>query len=356
MFAKEGLTKLTALPSDDPVGRINGDVTFVGHNCVVVRSPSASLIIDPFFFPHSHANPAMYQPVLRRDLGRVDAILITHSHPDHFDAASLLQFTCDTPIFVPDIGPAGENLLSIDMAARVRELGFTDCRTLKWNMSDHIADLQIHALPFYGEQPSDSEVLHPEVRNSGNTYVVVTPSLSAAFVADSGRDCSGDAKQVASDWRVRNGPVDLLFSGYRGWVTYPVQLLFSSVSRYLLFVPSHLWGARLQLMNNIADAVDLALSVGVRNTSYRTAMAEAHGIGGSGLDLSWTVRLLEDPTFDPFPERLSLETRLRVRLPGGVSGGSTVNTLLMRPGESIEATPESFRIIRHTGHEWPYLK
>jgi L-ascorbate metabolism protein UlaG (beta-lactamase superfamily) len=356
MFEREGLT--TSISADQNikgVGSTDAQVTFVGHNCVVVRSSAASLIIDPFFFPRSRLNPASYQPVLRRDLGHIAAILITHSHPDHFDPASLLQFPCDTPIFLPEISCARENLLSIDMPMRLKELGFTDCRILKWNTSERIADLAVHALPFYGEQPSDSDVLHPEVRNSGNTYVIVTPHLSAAFVADSGRDCRGDVKQVASDWRLRHGPIDLLFSGYRGWVTYPVQLLFSSVSRYLLFVPPHLWGTRLQLMTNIADAIDLAERWGAR---YLVPYGDGGGpwhwrIGlGPQLDGSGT----EDPAFDPFPERVCQETQLRVKLPGGVSGMSPVHTLLMHPGESIDTTSESFRIVRHARHEWPYLK
>ena len=56
----------------------------------------------------------------------------------------------------------------------------------------------------------------------------------------------------------------LVFSGYRGWQLYPFQLLFSSVSRFLLFVPPSLWSTRQQLMNSVDDAIDVAEGWGAR--------------------------------------------------------------------------------------------
>jgi len=140
-----------------------------------------------------------------------------------------------------------ETLLAIAMAERLRELGFAEVQVRDWWQSTRVGDIQMHALPFYGEQPTESDVLHPALRNVGNTYLVRTPRFSAAFLADSGRDGQGDVKQVAARARAEFGAVDVVFSGYRGWVTYPAQLLFSPVSRFLLFVPPWLWAARQQL-------------------------------------------------------------------------------------------------------------
>jgi hypothetical protein len=344
---------VTDVPADASKAVARGDLTFVGHNTVLVRSASTAILIDPLFFPGSRTYPEGYQPLSARDTGPVDAILITHSHPDHFDPASLLLFGCDTPVFVPDIGERGESLLTIDMVARLRELGFTGCRALRWNASARIGDIDIWALPFYGEQPTDGDALHPEVRNAGNTYIVRTPRFSAAFVADSGRDGAGDAKQVASRWLRTNGPVDVLFSGYRGWLTYPVQLVFSSVSRYVLFVPPHLWGSRMQLMNDVPDAIDLAERWGARYlVPYGDGGAPWHWRLGLGPCLDGTG--VEDPAFDPFAERVLQEAHARTRLPGNVTGCSAVRVLLLRPGESADGFPQSARITRHAGHAWPY--
>jgi L-ascorbate metabolism protein UlaG (beta-lactamase superfamily) len=332
---------------------VDTDITFVGHNAVLIRTSSTCLLIDPFFFPQSETYPAEYQPLNRRDLGPVDAILVTHSHPDHFDPASLLQFDCETLVITPEIGEGGENLLSIDMTARLTELGFTNLQTLPWNSSLRVGDMIVHALPFYGEQPSDGDVLHPEVRNSGNTYVVVTPRFSVALVADSGHDLAGDAKRVASEWRRNFGPIDVLFSGYRGWATYPVQFLFSSVSRYLLFVPPHLWSARLQLMNDTADAVDLAELWGARYlVPYGDGGAPWHWGIGLGPRLDGTG--VEDPAFDPFPERVVLETTSRARFPNKIVAKSAVQALVIHAGESLRGLPDSTVTVSHAGHRWPY--
>ena len=89
-------------------------------------------------------------------------------------------------------------MLSVDMALRLQQLGFERVTAMKWGDRLRVGDVDIAALPFHGEQPAEHEVLHPEVRNAGNTYVVRTPTLSCAFVADSGRDPSGDVKDVTA--------------------------------------------------------------------------------------------------------------------------------------------------------------
>ena len=336
---------------DEPVATLaESDLTFIGHNTVAVRSGDTCVIIDPFFFPHSSSFPSSYQPLGPRELGLAQAILITHSHPDHFDPASLLQLPRDTRIIVPQV--ARESLLSIDMLRRSRELGFRKCETLPWHASTVVGDIEIHSLPFYGEQPTDSLTLHPDVRNVGNTYVVRTPRFSLALVSDTGRDGAGDMKDVAAQWHWKNGPVDVVLSGYRGWITYPVQLLFSSVSRYILFVPPCLWDARFRLMNDVDDAVDVAERWGARYfIPYGDGGAPWHWSIGLGPNLE--TKGMEHPDFDPFPERAMQAARCRVRREGSTCG-SAVETLLLRPGDSIQGLPRSANVMRVPGYAWSF--
>jgi hypothetical protein len=347
LLADEGLVNFTSTEKARRRALDVTDLTFVGHNTVLARSPESSVIVDPFFQATSPQYPSSYQPLTRRELGKVDAVLITHSHPDHFDPASLLQFDPATRIIVPEVGR--ETILTVDMAARLRELGFENYETLKWNQCVQLPGMEVHALPFYGEQPSNLSVFHPEIRNAGNTYVVRTARYSAALVADSGRDAAGDIKEVAKEWRQRWGAVDVLFAGYRGWQTYPVQLLFSSVSKYLLFVPPQLWNTCLQLMNNIEDAIELAEHWGAR---YLVPY------GDGGAPWYWQIGLgprldddsFEDPAFDPFPERVLDCAKQRKR----DNCASSTEPLLLRPGESIAEVSGRASIVQIDGHIWPY--
>lgn len=240
-----------------PSSRRTG-VTYVGHASLAVSDGQHQVLIDPFLLPRSARYSNRWQPLSHAALGRPDAILITHSHPDHFDLGTLLRMGADVPIYVPTV--ARESILAIDMSARLRELGFSAVHCLAPWQQIRVGAIEILALPFYGEQPTTHEVLHPEVRNCGLTYAISVGEQRISVLADAGCDHSGDVKALAGRSRSREGAINTVFGGYRGFAVYPVQYLFSSVSRYLPFVPPSLWGERQQIM---CDA-DALLDVGER--------------------------------------------------------------------------------------------
>jgi L-ascorbate metabolism protein UlaG (beta-lactamase superfamily) len=350
-LTREGLTELVNGPTHiDPILE-STDFTFVGHNTVMARSRTTRIIIDPLLFPDCSTYPESYQPLQLRDLEAIDAILVTHSHPDHFDPASLLQFSPRTRIIVPCI--EHENLLSVAMEHRLRELGFADIKSMSWGDSTTVGDIEIHALPLYGEQPTDGDVFHPDVRNVGNTYLLRSPAFSAVFLADSGRDLQGDVKALASRTRARLGTVDVVFSGYRGWHTYPVQLLYSPVSRYLLFVPPWLWNSRLQLMTSIEEAIDVAERWGAGIlVPYADGGAPWHWDAGLGPNLCDAAT--EIPWLDPFPRRVADAAENRIKMPDSSTISSPVRVLLLHPGESITHTQSAARTVRVARCMWPY--
>jgi L-ascorbate metabolism protein UlaG (beta-lactamase superfamily) len=348
---REGLVEaLDAAPGTSPE-LVGSDLTFVGHNTVIVRAAQATLVVDPYLFAGQSSYPDTYQPLQLRHIGPVDAVLITHSHPDHFDPGSLIQFPPDTRVIVPYV--ERETMLAVAMARRLRELGFTRVSVLEWGQATLVDDIEVHALPFYGEQPTDGEVLHPAIRNAGNIYLVRTPNFSAAFLADSGRDGQGDVKQVASRARANLGPIDVVFAGYRGWLTYPVQHLFSSVGRFLLFVPPWLWSVRQRIMIDADDAVDVAERWEARYIAgYADGGAPWHWNMGLGPRLDDMAR--ESPAFDPFPERLVTRAETRSEAPDGTVLRSPVRSLLLRPGDSVRDLAGSATVVRLPGHAWPY--
>jgi L-ascorbate metabolism protein UlaG (beta-lactamase superfamily) len=346
---REDLVEEGQLASDPRLAET--DVTFLGHNTVVVRSRATRVLADPFLLAGGSAYPADYQPLQLRDVGPIDTVLITHSHRDHFDAASLLQFPPQTRIVIPRV--ERETLLAVAMEQRLRELGFSEVLVLDWGQAMTVGDVEVHALPFYGEQPTEGEVLHPEVRNMGNTYLVRTPTHSSVFLADSRRDGLGDAKQVGLETRASLGPADVVFSGYRGWYTYTAQLLFSSIARFLLFVPPHLWGVRQQLMSSPEEAVDNAECWGARFlVPYADGGAPWHW--GMGLGPRLDEEAAEFAGFDPFPERVLEAAHIRTQGPDGAMLASGVRPLLLRPCDSVRDIVGACRRLRLPGHTWPY--
>jgi L-ascorbate metabolism protein UlaG (beta-lactamase superfamily) len=331
------------------------DVTFVGHNTVVIRDTSTTIMFDPYFYEASVQYPDTYQPIQPSELGRLDAVVLTHSHRDHFDAASLLQIPPSTTIYAPAV--ERESILTVDMGYRLEELGFEDVRTLRWGDIVTIGTITLRALPFYGEQPTDDDWFHSEIRNHGCTYLIRTSTWAAALLADSGSDHSGNAKALAARCHQEFGPVDIVFSGYRGWVTYPAQLLGSSIARYALFIPPEYWGARMQLMNSIDDALDVAERWGARYLCpYGDGGAPWHWHHQLGPRLDGGGKEVEG--FDPFPERVVQAATSRSVAVNGERISSPTQVVLLRPGDSLRDIGNAVGpgLVRVAGHIWPFAE
>lgn len=112
----------------DPGARI----TWIGHATVLIEIDGVRLLTDPFLRdrlgPLRRRGPA---PDLEA-IGRVDAILLSHAHPDHFDRRSLRRLVGDPVVVVPTgLGAAVERLgyaareLSVDGSTSVGGVAIT---------------------------------------------------------------------------------------------------------------------------------------------------------------------------------------------------------------------------------------
>ena len=344
------LSNLGCFEQVRPVRALPGNATLIGHASVLVREGNTTLLLDPFLLPRSPDPSSAYQPITHGDL-RPDAILITHSHPDHFDPGTLLRFGVDVPIIVPRT-PV-ESLLSIDMEARLVEVGFKHVIPLGWHETHQIGALRVIALPFYGEQPSTGEVLCPAVRNEGNLYLVEGGDHRYAFTADGGRDSRGSTEEVAAHARRTYGPADVLFGGYRSFALYPIQFLGSSVPCNLLFVPSRLWAARQTLMNDPDDLLDAAERWQATTVvPYADGGAPWYWEEGLGPRLDGTGA--ENAHFDPRPEAV-VRAAARRSSHCDLYVPSSARVQVMRPGESLSLESRGRpRIIVNEGHRWPF--
>lgn len=108
-----------------------------GHSCVLVETDSARLLFDPGAFSAGF-----------EDLRDLDAVLVTHQHPDHLDASRLPALMKANPNaeLIVDPGSATE-VTKVDLAARV--VGPGD--------SLEVAGAAVHALG------GNHAVIHPEI-------------------------------------------------------------------------------------------------------------------------------------------------------------------------------------------------
>jgi hypothetical protein len=179
------------------------------HGCVVIRSHTSAVMLDPvaFWMPQALRAPVNID-------GEIDAIFITHGHADHFNIASILAQVknAETLIVVPPVPRA--SLLAPNDMLRICRLFGQNVIAPEWGSSLHVGDIQVDVLPFYGEQPVSrgQGPLQPDLRNWGSCYRFVTPDFTVIALIDSGVDPLGDMANVVRASREKWGPVDFLLS------------------------------------------------------------------------------------------------------------------------------------------------
>ncbi len=312
-------------------------VVFIGHNTTLITSKTTRVLVDPYFRPASMLDLPSYQPMQPRDVGPVDAVMITHSHGDHFHLGSLLQLSRNTPVFVPPV--ERETLFSTDCARRLQQLGFTRVEALPWFESRRIGDLELRALPFYGEQPTSREGVYPGLFNIGSTWAVKGPGVSCAFFADAGSDLRGSMRAVCK----KVAPVDILFCGVRGFRVKPIFFSFTTLDAYLVNVPLADLTAPQQLMADAAEALEYGRLLRAKHVVpcadggapwyWREGMGPRYA-GYPGVPVEGASTHDENADADPFPEVLSALAPSRA--------------LLLRPGDRWNE-----KLTRQAPFQWP---
>jgi thiopeptide-type bacteriocin biosynthesis protein len=336
--------------TEDPVqtdSPASGDAVLVGH-AMVMLTRGARVLIDPFILPRSNHYPRTYQPHRAADLLPLDGVLITHSHPDHFDPGTLIRLGPHVPVYVPEV--ERESLLAIDMAARLEQLGFSNVHRIRPGAEFAIGEVGIQALPFFGEQPTTGASLHPDVRNVGCTYLCASGGRRLLALADSGRDGTGDVRELAAGVRMKSGDIDVVFGGYRGFAMYPILYLFSSVSRYLLFVPPADLTFRQEIMNDSDALIDTAERCGSRYiVPYATGGAPWYWERGLG----WAPSDIANARNDPPPDEVIRAAAGRGRTTEGLVP-SPVRVLALNAGEALVFGEGDATVEHGPLQVWPY--
>ncbi len=123
-------------PREKTGGDIPEDLslTFYSHACLGISANSFTLLTDPWIESSTYDGNWVHWPTTREiENVNPNVIVITHEHPDHFHEKSLLRFSSDTLIIVP-------NYLNRNLFQKVKNLGFNNVISLNYNDSYQLVE------------------------------------------------------------------------------------------------------------------------------------------------------------------------------------------------------------------------
>lgn len=196
------LSLLTEEPAVTPPAPWNGEdarVRYFGHACALVEWKGVSMLTDPYIgvMPLSGGiNRLTYDDLPEK----IDYVLITHNHHDHFCLETLLRLRHKIGCLVV---PRSSGFFYGDISLKLlaQQVGFKNVIELDSMESIPLPDGEIVGIPFLGE--------HADLPHSKSGYVIRTGTERMMFAADS--DCLDE--RMYENVRCTLGPIRTVFLG-----------------------------------------------------------------------------------------------------------------------------------------------
>jgi len=198
---KELLPLLTREPSPvrEEWNESSVRVRYIGHACVLVEWKGVAILTDPYI--GAVPTDGGLERFTYEDLPeRIDYVLITHNHHDHFCLETLLRLRHRIGCLVV---PKSSGVFYGDISLKLlgQKVGFKNVVELEPLGSIPLPGGEIVAIPFLGE--------HADLPHSKTAFVVRAGSEQILFGADS--DCLD--RQIYEHVRRILGPIQTIFLG-----------------------------------------------------------------------------------------------------------------------------------------------
>jgi L-ascorbate metabolism protein UlaG (beta-lactamase superfamily) len=224
-------------------------VTWLAHAGILYEAAGRRIAIDPIVFPRSDPTRHAVRPFDARDLGDLDAVLITHGDSDHLVPAALIRLARSTPIYLPR--PETPRPFHVDMKRMLAVLGFTAVTEVDAWQAIAIGEVTAVAAPFRGE---DWGLPLP-----CRTWVVSAPELTIYANADA----LGD--DATLDRIAREHAIDVAFVGVTGAAeSHAAPPGFGYGHFYAPWIPEAEHDRWVELCNGPRAAAAAAVRVGAR--------------------------------------------------------------------------------------------
>jgi L-ascorbate metabolism protein UlaG (beta-lactamase superfamily) len=204
------------LPGDRHI-ETGGRIRYFGHACLVLQTPQAAIVVDPFI----SADTAAADRFTYRDLpDHIDLVLISHGHQDHIVLETLLQLRGRVGAVVVPKSSRG-NLCDPSIALCLAHLGFSVVEVDDFSEVEFPGG-KVVATPFLGEH-ADLDI------RAKSTYWVELAGRKIFLGVDSSGIDSGLYRHISNHL----GKTDVAFLGmecagapltwlYRALLTQPV--------------------------------------------------------------------------------------------------------------------------------------
>ncbi|MDH2998737.1 hypothetical protein A1D22_02725 [Pasteurellaceae bacterium LFhippo2] len=156
-----------------------------GHSSLIANLGSTNILIDPVFADSVSPIPIMMKrfqpaPIKVEDLPRIDLIIYSHNHYDHFDTEVLKHFISQKNAFIAPLG----------MEVLLKKSGISEDRifTMDWWDSIHFGDFEITSVP---ARHNTGRSLFDKNKTLWSGYVFKTPAEQIYY---SGDTSFGDGK------------------------------------------------------------------------------------------------------------------------------------------------------------------